>query len=124
MEWPGLQVSNGFAGQPSDGLVQLDGPNRKITNPTTDATGGNLAQTVGVNLPEDSNGAFTLALGFGQNAASAVQAARDSLSDRSFRETAREFNAAWQEYDESLVAPPKALSGVPTNGSGGWEKLV
>src|SRR5207248_4429262 len=41
---PFTQVSNGFAGAPSDGLTQLDAA-RAFTNTFTSATNGNLVQT-------------------------------------------------------------------------------
>ena len=42
---PFTQVSNGFAGQPSDGLVQLD-TSHQLTAIYSQATNGNLVQTV------------------------------------------------------------------------------
>ena len=44
-----LEVSNGFAGQPSDGLKQLDA-DRRLTTRFAEATTGNLVQTARVDL--------------------------------------------------------------------------
>jgi glucoamylase len=116
---PFLQISNGFVGQASDGLVQLDGPSRKITAPTSDAANGNVVQTAKVDLIH-TGGAFTLALGYGQHASDAVQSTRLGLS-RPFRDIERQFDEAWHTYDAGLNAPPSTLAGV-TNTA--WQKLV
>src|SRR5439155_15082272 len=78
---PWLQVANGFAGQSSDGLVQLDGPSHIIATPATNASNGNLAQTVQADLTH-GGAEFTLALGFGQNPAVAAHATNASLNGR------------------------------------------
>ncbi|HZC77662.1 MAG TPA: glucan 1,4-alpha-glucosidase, partial [Ktedonobacterales bacterium] len=56
------QVSNGFAGQPSDGLTQLDAAHA-LTTTYGVADNGNLVQTARLDLSRGST--FTLALGFG-----------------------------------------------------------
>ncbi len=71
------QVSNGFAGQPSDGLVQLD-TSHTLTALYTQATNGNLVQTAQANISH--GGMFTLALGFGTSQAFAVSASEASLA--------------------------------------------
>src|SRR5438876_1775634 len=74
---PFTQVSNGFVGQPSDGLTQLDS-SHSLTALYNEATNGNLVQTVQANISK--GGMFTLALGFGTKQADAVTAAEGSLA--------------------------------------------
>src|SRR4051794_30518338 len=69
-------VSNGFAGQPSDGLTQLLA-NHGLTATFGHAEKGNLVQTAEVDLGRD--GDFDIALGFGASANAAVGAARGTL---------------------------------------------
>src|SRR3954449_7540748 len=59
---PLLEVANGFAGRPSDGLTQLDLDHRPSA-PSGTAEHGNLVQTARVALGR--HGDFALALGFG-----------------------------------------------------------
>ena len=59
-----LEVSNGFAGRPSDGLTQLDADRRADQPLRRRPRRGNLVQTARVDLPRD--GEFELALGFGR----------------------------------------------------------
>ena len=74
---PFTQVSNGFVGQPSDGLVQLDA-SHQLTALYSQAMNGNLVQTAQANISR--GGMFTLALGFGSNQAASVSAAEASLA--------------------------------------------
>src|SRR5207247_7049138 len=74
---PFTRVSNGFAGQPSDGLVQLD-TSHSLTALYNQATNGNLVQTAQANISK--GGMFTLSLGFGTIQADAVNAAKGSLA--------------------------------------------
>jgi glucoamylase len=137
-----LQVSNGFVGQASDGLVQLDA-SHKLSSLFTDATSGNLVQTVKVDLQAatntnaqgdaDQNGgvagdddhagghsaSLNMALGYGSSAVSATQSVRSSLERASFSEINKQFNQDWHVYDAHLKAPPHDLSGVPTST---WQK--
>src|SRR2546429_833490 len=66
---PFTNVSNGFASQPSDGLVQLD-TSHKLTALYTQANDGNLVQTAQANISR--GGMFKLALGFGTSQSAAV----------------------------------------------------
>ena len=66
---PFTQVSNGFVGQPSDGLTQLDSAHM-LTNLNAQATNGNLVQTAKVDLAHGDT--FTLALSFGTTQSAAV----------------------------------------------------
>jgi glucoamylase len=95
-------VSNGFAGQASDGLKQLDESHRLTdTFARTDGK-GNLVQTAEVDL--DSHGAFEIALGFGATPNAAVGAARGTLrADSDGLEAA--YRRGWHRYDAGLVSP-------------------
>jgi hypothetical protein len=73
---PFLQATNGFAGGPSDGLVQLDAAHG-LTSLTSDANNGNIVHTGRLDVPDRR--CFTLALGFGPRAADAVASAQRSL---------------------------------------------
>jgi glucan 1,4-alpha-glucosidase len=132
-----LQVSNGFAGAASDGLVQLDS-SHKLTSLFTDASQGNVVQTVqvdlggrprrahasgtsdGDNTPHGGKGMFTLALGFGQNAADAVASSQATLR-RDFDDVQQQYAEGWRAYDSGLIDPPRAMSGVSGDD---WQKLV
>src|SRR5712691_1456820 len=79
---PFRQVSNGFAGAASDGLVQLDSTHALgATNDS--ASNGNLVQTAQLDLAEE--GDVTITLGFGTTQAEAVSAAAGSLAPGSPR---------------------------------------
>jgi glucodextranase-like protein/cellulase (glycosyl hydrolase family 5) len=72
---PFLVTENGFVGQQSDGLVQLDS-NRRLTATYQQALNGNVVQTA--RLDTSRSGGFTLALGFGHTQRAAVQLAGKS----------------------------------------------
>src|SRR6266480_3271076 len=114
---PFTQVSNGFVGQPSDGLVQLDS-SHALTATYTDANDGNLVQTAQANISK--GGMFTLALGFGTKQADAVSAAEGSLATL-FSQLQKSYEAGWNAYDAGLTAPPTNFKGVPGNK---WLQLV
>src|SRR5262245_13286858 len=113
---PFLAVSNGFAGQPSDGLSQLDA-DRHLTNAFAQAANGNIVQTARVDLGHD--GRFALALGFGTSQGAAVHAARRSLGEK-FDHVARDYEHTWHRYDGKLRKPrrPHGVSG------GRWRDLL
>jgi GH15 family glucan-1,4-alpha-glucosidase len=98
---PFRTVSNGFAGGASDGLTQLDA-SRRLTESFSEAERGNLVQTARVDLGRD--GAFTLALGFGQGEAAAVRTARRTLG-APFNRLERSYARGWHAYDRRLVEP-------------------
>ena len=105
---PFAQVSNGFAGQASDGLKQLDA-GHALTATFATADHGNLVQTAEVDL--GANGAFDLALGFGRDATAAVAAARGTLgADPGALDAA--YRRGWHRYDAGLVAPRRPGGGV------------
>jgi glucan 1,4-alpha-glucosidase len=114
---PFLQVSNGFLGASSDGLVQLTSAH-KLTTVYTQANNGNVVQTAQVDLTHGGN--FELALGFGTNQADAVRAAEAALGTP-VSQIAKSYNSGWQAYDAGLIAPPANLSGVSGDQ---WHQLV
>jgi glucan 1,4-alpha-glucosidase len=114
---PFSQVSNGFAGAGSDGLVQLDAAHALGTTYDT-ATNGNLVQTAQLDLAEE--GAITVALSFGTTQAEAVSAATGSL-DADFGDVRESFDAGWHRYDASLIKPPARLAGTTRSQ---WRQLV
>jgi glucoamylase len=106
---PFTEVSNGFAGTGSDGLVQLD-RDHALTTTFSDATAGNLVQTARLDLARSAD--VTLALGFGTTQAEAVGTAGSSLA-RPVAPTLARYAAGWVAYDAGLRAPVRALRGLP-----------
>ena len=106
---PFRAVANGFAGEASDGLTQLD-EDRQLTQTFAKAEKGNLVQTARVDLGR--GGEFTLALGLGENESAAVGAARRSLGE-SFDRLAEDYTREWHTYDGRLKRPrrPPGVSG-------------
>src|SRR3954454_14153004 len=111
-----LEVSNGFAGRPSDGVTQLDAGHR-LTSRFDEAANGNLVQTARVDLPR--GGDFELALGLADTEAGAVTTARASLEDR-FKDLSRAYDRTWNRYDRRLITPRRP-SGVSSRR---WRALV
>ena len=99
---PFLQMSNGFAGQGSDGLTQLE-TSHGLTTRYTSAVDGNLVQTA--ELDFSSKTQVTLALGFGTGRTAAVAAAEASLK-AGFTVLRDNFEQGWHTYDQGLVARP------------------
>jgi glucan 1,4-alpha-glucosidase len=114
---PFTQVSNGFAGQPSDGLSQLDA-SHALTTTYAEADNGNLVQTARLDLSR--GGAFTLALGFGATQSDAVSAAEGTLGT-SFGSLTKSYEDGWSDYDAGLISPPTHMQGVPGDE---WQALV
>lgn len=100
-------VTSGYAGTPSDGLVQLD-TDRRISAPADSAPDGNVVQTA--QLRPDRDGRFTLALGFGSTQAQAVGTAGRSAAADPGR-TLERYLDGWRRYDAGLNPPPTA--GLP-----------
>lgn len=98
---PFTQVSSGFVGTSSDGLQQLDAAHA-LTTLYSDASNGNVVQTAQADLSHSSN--FTLALGFGQTQAAALQSVRGSLSENELIMLAK-YTAGWLNYDVHLTLP-------------------
>jgi glucoamylase len=114
---PFTQVSNGFAGQGSDGLTQLDA-SRALTATYTETDNGNLVQTAQLDLSH--GGSFTLALGFGTSASDAVSAAEGTLATP-LDKLISSYEQDWAQYDAHLNAPPSHMQGVPNDR---WSQLV
>jgi len=110
------QATNGFAGQPSDGLVQLDA-GHALTDLHDTATHGNLVQVGRVPLGDD--GRFTLSLGYGDTQAHAISASQRSLND-GFDGAQRDYVRGWHAYDDKLDKPrrPKGES------SSDWDRIL
>jgi glucan 1,4-alpha-glucosidase len=102
------EISNGFAGRPSDGLVQLTA-SHTLTARFAEARDGNLVQTGRIDVGHD--GDFTLALGFGDSQARAIDSAQDSL-DRSFHRLRNDYDKGWHRYADDLDRPdrPRGVS--------------
>jgi glucoamylase len=94
------EVSSGFVGASSDGLVQLDA-SHALTDTFDDAVGGNVAQTARVML---ERGTTVLALGFGSSQEEAVGTAEGSLG-ASFGKALAKYTKQWRDYDKSLLDP-------------------
>ncbi len=114
---PFRQVSNGFAGAASDGLVQLDAAHA-LTSTNDSASNGNLVQTAQLDLAEE--GDVTITLGFGTTQAEAVSAAAGSLG-AGFPSLRKSFDAGWHAYDASLITPPADMAGTTKPQ---WRRLV
>ncbi len=99
---PFLRVSNGFAGQGSDGLTQLEA-SHGLTARYTSAANGNLVQTAELDLSTKTQ--MTLALAFGTSRTAAVAAAEASLK-AGFAVVRGKFELGWQTYDQGLVVAP------------------
>jgi glucoamylase len=103
---PFKAVSSGFAGTPSDGLAQLD-THHRLVNQYQTATDGNVVQTAEVDTAPGQP--FTLALGFGADAAAAISVARASASSP-FGPMMDSYVNGWRAYDRTLRRPPASLS--------------
>jgi len=111
---PFAQVTNGFAGTPSDPLTALDASHTLGATHDT-ATDGNLVQGAQIQLSpvggSATSGVVTLALGFGATQGDAVGAAQGSLS-ASFDALRAAYEEGWHAYDSALNAPPASFPGV------------
>lgn len=106
---PFTQVSNGFVGEGSDGLTQLDA-SHALTTLYNEADNGNVEETMQAAL--SNGGQLTLALGFGTTQSSAVQSAEASLTTN-FGKIVGSYVSGWAQYDGGLAhfkQQPKQLS--------------
>jgi GH15 family glucan-1,4-alpha-glucosidase len=103
-----LAASSGYAGSPSDGLVQLD-TDRQLSVAYTSATDGNVVQIAQVDVRP--NRPFTIAVGFGDDQDEAVAAAA-STATTNFNKLFKGYSRGWDDYIDGLVGPgtPPALS--------------
>jgi glucoamylase len=104
---PVKTASVGYAGSPSDGLIQLD-LDRALTSYTS-APDGHVVATEDV-TPDHGN-SVTLALGFGRSQARSVSAAEGSLS-RPFGQTSAKYRQGWTAYDAGLRPPAARFPGL------------
>jgi glucoamylase len=100
--------TSGFAGEPSDGLTQLDA-SHTLTTSYQQAINGNVVQTAEINTT--SGDQFTLALGYGQTQAQSLSAAVGSATTP-FAVTYARYAAGWRAYDATLRKPPARFPGV------------
>ena len=111
---PFSQVTSGFAGASSDGLMQLDAAHA-LTATYDSALSGNVVQVARIanrgRHERARRRSFTLALGFGATQADAVGSAEASLR-RSFSATLRGYLRDWDRYDDGLRRPPERLPGL------------
>lgn len=104
---PFRSYQSGYAGTASDGLTQLD-TGRALSGPAT-ALDGNVVQTAEV--ARDRTGGFTLALGYGRDAAAAIATAGSSARTP-FAATYARYAAGWLAYDAQLRRPATAYPGL------------
>jgi glucoamylase len=105
---PFLAESSGFAGTPSDGLAQLD-THHQLVSDYQSATDGNVVQTAEIDTTPGQP--FTLALGFGPDAQSAISTASASAT-APFGRTLAGYVSGWHGYDHTLRPPPASLPGL------------
>jgi glucan 1,4-alpha-glucosidase len=114
LDGPFTQVTSGFAGEPSDGLTQLDAAH-KLNTTYDSALNGNVVQVARIGGAGHRGGSiagmFTLALGFGSTQSGAVDTAENSLH-RPFARTLRDYRRGWQDYDAGLNPAPAKLPGL------------
>jgi glucan 1,4-alpha-glucosidase len=107
------QATNGFAGQPSDGLAQLDA-SHALTSANDSADDGNVVQVARIDTAATATHGhrqrrgFTLALGFGATQPQAVSNAEASLK-HPFKKTLKTYFRGWKRYDAGLNRPPTRL---------------
>jgi glucoamylase len=99
---PLTQETNGFLGASSDPIKQLDSSAHALSQTYAGADNGNLVQAAQIGLP--GNGQFTLALGFGNTQAAAVQQSEGSLA-MPFSRIVYDYELGWLIYDANRVNP-------------------
>ena len=109
LDAPFASVTNGFVGQPSDGLTQLDS-GHALTTVNDAADNGNVVQVAEVQRGRDGR-AVTMALGFGATQSAAVSTAEASLR-ADFDRTQNRYEKGWSRYDSRLNPPPSNLPGL------------
>ena len=105
---PFTAVSSGFVGTPSDGLSELDSTHQ-LAPSYDNAAGGNVEQTVALQLGRDSSA--TLALGFGTSQAAAVTTAGATVRTPICALLAQ-YETGWLRYDAGLRRPSLNLPGL------------
>ncbi len=115
---PFAAEANGFAGTASDGLSQLDARYR-LVHQYGSARDGNVTQTALVSARPGRP--FTLALGFGPDAATAIRTARRSAR-QAFSPALARYEQGWRGYDRGLRPPPRRISGLPAAADGAMHR--
>ncbi len=110
---PFLTASSGFAGQPSDGLTQLDA-HHALTATYQNAADGNVVQTGEIDTSHGDQ--FTLALGYASTETASIQTARLS-TQTPFGITYARYRSGWLRYDAGLHRPPARFPGASAAGS-------
>jgi glucan 1,4-alpha-glucosidase len=105
---PFLVASSGFAGEPSDGLTQLDS-SHALTATYQNAVDGNVVQTAEINTSRSDQ--FTLALGYAQTQAQSLRTAQLSAA-APFAATYARYRSGWLRYDAGLRQPPGRFPGA------------
>ena len=103
------EITTGFAGSASDGLVELDAAHA-LTTSYAAANNGNVVQTA--RIAGDKTIQFTAALGFGSTQSAAVSTAESALG-AGWGAATDAFKQGWQAYDAGLNRPPSTLPGIP-----------
>ena len=103
------EITTGFAGSASDGLVELDAAHA-LTTSYAAADNGNVVQTA--RIAGDKTIQFTAALGFGSTQSDAVSTAESALG-AGWGVATDAFKQGWQAYDAGLNRPPSTLPGIP-----------
>ena len=103
------EITNGFAGSASDGLVELDA-SHALTTSYAAANNGNVVQTA--RIAGGKTIQFTAALGFGSTQSDAVSTAESALG-AGWAAATDAFKQGWQAYDAGLNRPPSTLPGIP-----------
>ncbi len=96
---PFINMSCGYVGT-SDGWQDIK-QNKKLTNFYSKISNGNIELTGEIDL-STSNGEFTLALAFGNNAAEAGQLARNTLN-KNFDHMLSQYKKSWEEFQNECL---------------------
>lgn len=91
------EMTNGYMGTDSDGLVRLK-LTRRLTEKYSRAENGNVVQLARIRRPK----VFTMALGFGRSTDEALMNSRASLA-KGFARVHREYETGWHTYLKSLM---------------------
>ncbi len=103
-----VQMSSGYSGTSSDGLIDLNAHRQLTSLFDTASTAGNVVQTGQVTVAGDTT--FTLALAFGGSAPEAVANAKASLA-AGFPAVRQKYESGWHAYLASLKPAPTSVSG-------------
>ena len=117
---PFSQVSSGFVGTASDGLVQLDATHRLTADRHR---AGRQRRADGRASTAAGTATFTLALGFGTTQAAAVAGAQASVRQNLHQLTQR-YQRGWASYDRGLKRPARRFAGLSPQPGGRGRQAV